>query len=313
MLGQCGFASFAFIILSHDSGSCTAGSCLGHTPLCFQALIAWCRKEACVIITLPASCCVQKQFRGPFQLLPGTRKFPFGTFAVLSRNPLAKYFSREVIYFSLCVSDVQDTQSHPPFHRRTELKVKLLSYRPPVGWCALECLMITEAAYSVRPSSPQARPRCIATGNVAPKKRGQSCSIQMPCGILAIPICSGCVCFLLQHLNGMAFSLPAGQCWIAMLMGSLGAFLVRTGKRERRGGRNLGITRRRGGRMNRGVRQQLFPLLNGRVHPGLSPFFLPSFLRSSVGYSIPLSSFSPLNLLFLHATFSLPDPWSASR
>ena len=43
--------------------------------------------------------------------------------------------------------------------------------------------------------------------------------------------------------------------------------------------------------MKRGLRQQLFPLLNGRVRPGLSLFFLPSFLQSSAGYSIPLSLF----------------------
>lgn len=35
------------------------------------------RKEGCVIITLPASCCVQQQFKIPLQLLHGTRKFPF--------------------------------------------------------------------------------------------------------------------------------------------------------------------------------------------------------------------------------------------
>lgn len=40
--------------------------------------------------------------------------------------------------------------------------------------------------------------------------------------------------------------------------------------------------------MNRGLRQQLFPLLNGRVEPGLSLFCLPSFLQSSAGYSIPV-------------------------
>lgn len=53
---------------------------------------------------------------------------------------------------------------------------------------------------------------------------------------------------------------------------------MRTGRRERRGGRNLGITRRRGRGMNWGLRQQLFPLLNGSVRPGQCLFFLPSFL-----------------------------------
>lgn len=38
----------------------------------------------------------------------------------------------------------------------TEAAVKALHYTPPVGWCALECILIIEAAQSVRPSSPQA-------------------------------------------------------------------------------------------------------------------------------------------------------------
>lgn len=37
-----------------------------------------------------------------------------------------------------------------------ESALKALWYRPPVGWCALECILIIEGTRRVRPSSPQA-------------------------------------------------------------------------------------------------------------------------------------------------------------
>lgn len=65
MSGQHILASFTVIILSQDSGRLSAGSSFGHAPLCFHALIGCLRKEGCISLTLPASCCVQQQSKVP--------------------------------------------------------------------------------------------------------------------------------------------------------------------------------------------------------------------------------------------------------
>ena len=157
MTGQHISASFSVIILSQDSGR---PSPFGHAPLCFHALIGCFRKEGCISLTLPASCCVRQQFKAPphlhLHLLHGSFLSPDLT--LLSRNPLVKYLSsrRHPVSFTVIVTHiVQETQTQSPSYWRTGLKLKLLCYRPPVGWCALECILIIEAARSVRPSSPQ--------------------------------------------------------------------------------------------------------------------------------------------------------------
>lgn len=65
MSGQYIPTSFTVIILFLHSGSLRAGSSFGHTPLCFHNLIGFLRKEGCISLTLPASCCVQQQTKAP--------------------------------------------------------------------------------------------------------------------------------------------------------------------------------------------------------------------------------------------------------
>lgn len=99
MLGQYIPTSFTVIILFLHSGSLRAGSSFGHTPLCFHNLIGFLRKEGCISLTLPASCCVQQQTKAPppppatFSMQPGS--FLSLELALLSRNHPIKYLSRE--------------------------------------------------------------------------------------------------------------------------------------------------------------------------------------------------------------------------
>lgn len=94
VLGQHILASFWVIILSQVA---TAAVLLLVTlPLCFHALIGCFRKEVCVSLTLPVSCCVQQQSKAPlstFSVEQGSCLSP--DFSPLSRNPLIKYLSRE--------------------------------------------------------------------------------------------------------------------------------------------------------------------------------------------------------------------------
>lgn len=77
MSGQHVLAALMVIILSQDSGSLGAGSSFGRAPLCFHALIGCLRKEGCISLTLPVSCCVQRQSKVALHLLSGTGRFPF--------------------------------------------------------------------------------------------------------------------------------------------------------------------------------------------------------------------------------------------
>lgn len=106
MSGQHILASFMVIILSQDFGSLSAGSSFGHAPLCFHALIGCFRKEGCISLTLPASCCVQQQSKVPpstFSMEP--RGFLSPDFALLSRNHLVKYLSGGSSTFIYCHCD----------------------------------------------------------------------------------------------------------------------------------------------------------------------------------------------------------------
>lgn len=89
-------ASFTVIILSLDSGSLSAGSSFGHTPLCFHTLIGFLGKEGCISLTLPASCCAQQQSKASLHLLHGTKRFPFTGLCSFVEESSVKYLSREL-------------------------------------------------------------------------------------------------------------------------------------------------------------------------------------------------------------------------
>lgn len=117
MSGRHILASFSVIILSQDSGRLCAGSSCGHASLCFHALIGCSRKEGCISLTLPASCCVQQQFKAtPSTFSVEPRSFLSLDFALLSRNPLITCLSSESFSFMFrqCDSPNQGTQTHSP-------------------------------------------------------------------------------------------------------------------------------------------------------------------------------------------------------
>lgn len=162
MSGQHILASFLVIILSQVYGTLCTGSSFGHAPLCFHALIGCFRKEGCISLILPASCCVQQQFIAPpppsmwNQEVSSYRTLLFcrGIFLL---NTSAE---RHLVSFTVFVTHILKKHKLIHLHNgdlalKTEAAVKALCYRPPVGWCALECNLIIEAAHSVRPSSPQ--------------------------------------------------------------------------------------------------------------------------------------------------------------
>lgn len=162
-MGQHISASFTVIILSLESGRLSAGSSFGHAPLCFHALIGCFRKEGCISLALPASCCVQQQ--SPTSPPPPrlrNREVSFHRTLLFCRGILLLNTSVASHPGPFAVTVTHMFEIHKLLHlceREVRLKLKrqrvCSAERPPVGWCALECMLIIETARSVRPSSPQ--------------------------------------------------------------------------------------------------------------------------------------------------------------